>query len=102
MEELSNTVGIFGEDGGSNGEEKLKGGSGDWEDVENQPKKEPGRDQSSSSVVNQSMFKMEVKVDIKPYHDDIDALKLKQWLLQMEFYFSAIRSRKEERYHSCC
>jgi len=31
---------------------------------------------------------MEEKVDIKPYQGDIDALKLKHWLQQLEFYFS--------------
>jgi hypothetical protein len=37
---------------------------------------------------SQSLFKMEEKVDIKPYQDDIEALKLNHWLQQPEFYFS--------------
>jgi hypothetical protein len=31
---------------------------------------------------------MEVKVDINPYQDDINALKLNHWSQQLEFYFS--------------
>jgi hypothetical protein len=31
---------------------------------------------------------MEAKVDINPYQGDIDALKLKHWLQQLEVYFS--------------
>jgi hypothetical protein len=31
---------------------------------------------------------MEVKVDIKPYQGEIDALKLSHWLHQLEVYFS--------------
>lgn len=38
--------------------------------------------------MNQSLFKVEAKFDIKPYHDEIDALKLKHWLQQLEVYFS--------------
>ena len=56
MEALNNKMGIFGEDGGSNAEDKSKGGSRDPEDTENQPKKEPRKDQPSSSVMNQSLF----------------------------------------------
>lgn len=31
---------------------------------------------------------MEAKVDIKPYHGEIDTLKLNHWLQQLEVYFS--------------
>jgi hypothetical protein len=31
---------------------------------------------------------MEEKTDIKPYHCDIDALNLNNWLHQLEVYFS--------------
>ena len=88
MVALSNKLWIFGEDEGSSAEEKLEGGSRDQEDTENQLMKEPRKDQPSSSVVNQSMFKMEAKSDIKPYHGKIDALKLNHWLQQLEVFFS--------------
>ena len=35
MVALSNKLGIFGEDGGSNAEDKSEGGSGDQEDADN-------------------------------------------------------------------
>jgi hypothetical protein len=31
---------------------------------------------------------MEAKVNINPYHGDIDLLKLNHWLQQLEVYFS--------------
>jgi len=52
-------LGILGEEGGSNAEENSEGGLGDWEDADNQPKKEPKKDQPSSSVMNKSIFKVE-------------------------------------------
>ena len=61
MEALRNKLGIFGEEGGSNAKDKSEGGSRDREDTENQIKKEPRKYQPSSSVMNQSMFKMEKK-----------------------------------------
>jgi len=33
-------------------------------------------------------FKVEAKIYIKPYVDEIDALKLNQWLQHLEVYFS--------------
>jgi len=85
MVTLRNNLGIFGEDGGSNVEDKSEGGSRDREEIENQPKKEPEKNQPSSSVVNQSQpqFKMEEKVDIKSSHDKFDILKLNHWLQQL-------------------
>ena len=76
MAALSNKLGIFGEEGGLNAKEKSKEGSGDREDTDNQPKKEPGKDQPNSNVVNQSLFKKEEKVNKNPYHGRIDTLKL--------------------------
>lgn len=77
MATLCNKLGIFGEDGGSKVEENSEGGLGDWEDTENQLKKEPKKDQLNSSVLSQSLFKMEENlVDIKPDQDGINALKL--------------------------
>ena len=76
MQALSNNAGLFGEYWGSNVKDKSKGGSRDREETNNRSKKEFGKDQPSSSVVNQSLMKMEEKVDIKPYHSEIDALKL--------------------------
>lgn len=88
MAALRNKLGIFGEEGGSNAKEKSEGGSGDQEDADNQVKKEPRKDQPSLSAMNQSLFKVEAKVDIKPYHGEIDAPKLNHWLQQLEVYFS--------------
>lgn len=88
MTALSNKLGIFEEDGASNVEDKSEGGLGNREDTENQPKKESRKDQPSSSVMNQSLFKMEAKIDIKLYQDEIDALKWNHWLQQVEVYFS--------------
>jgi hypothetical protein len=49
---------------------------GDKEAPTNELKK--GR-QSSSITSSQSLFKLEVKVNIKPYQGEIDAIKLNQW-----------------------
>eukprot|EP00253_Pinus_taeda_P034565 PITA_34565 len=102
MAALSNKLGIFGEEGGSNAEDKSEGGSEDREDVDDQSKKEPGKDQPSSSFVNQSLFKVEAKVDIKPYHGEIDALKLNHWSHQLEVYFIVhqIGGREKDLIHA--
>ena len=76
MAALRNKLGIFGEDGGLNVEEKSKWGSRNWEDIENQSKKEHIKYQHSSSVMNQSLLKMEETIDIKSYHGKIEALNL--------------------------
>ena len=39
-------------------------------------------------IQSQSLFKVEAKVDINPYHSQIDALKLNHWLQQLEVYFN--------------
>ena len=59
MVDFINKIGIFGEDGGSNAKEKSERGSKDWGETENELKKKPGKDQPGSSVMNQSLFKME-------------------------------------------
>jgi len=69
-------LGIFGEEGGSNAEEKSEAGLGDREDADNQSKKEPEKDQPSSSVMNQPLFKVEEKFNINPHHGEIHALNL--------------------------
>jgi hypothetical protein len=100
MVALRNKLGDIWRRWGFNAEDKSEGGSGDREDTENQSKKEPEKDQPSSSVVNQSLFKMEEKVDIKPYHGEIDALKLNHWLQQLEVYFSVHQIEEGKRSHS--
>jgi hypothetical protein len=71
---------------GENGDSKLEVGSDnksrDNEDSKNELKKELEKEKPSSSVITslQSLFKMEAKVDIKPYQDDIDVVKLNYWL----------------------
>lgn len=101
MEILSNNIGIFGEDGGSKVEEKLEGGSGDWEEIENQLKKERIKYKPSSSVMNQShsLFKMEAKFNIKSYHGEINALKLNHLLQQLEFYFNVHQIEEGQIFH---
>jgi hypothetical protein len=43
------------------------------------------------------LFKMEAKVDIKPYQGEIDALKLNHWLQQLEVYFSIHHIDEEQK-----
>jgi len=75
---LNNNLGLFIEYGCSNTEVQSKGRSRDQEEIENKPKKGPKKDQPSFSGMkhSQSLFKMEVKVDIKLYQGEIDTLKL--------------------------
>jgi hypothetical protein len=40
---------------------------------------------------------MEAKVDIKPYQGEIDALKLNDWLQQLEFYFNVHHIDEEQK-----
>jgi hypothetical protein len=82
MVALENKFGPFGEVGGSNSEVGLDEKLGDNEDPEKESKKELEKEQPSSSVItsSQSLFKMEVKVDIKPYQGEIDVVKLNHWL----------------------
>jgi hypothetical protein len=86
------------DDGGSNSEIRSEGKLGDQEDSGKESWKESEKEQLSSSVVNpsQSLFKMEVKVDINPYQGEIDALKLNHWLQQLEVYFSVHHIDEEQ------
>lgn len=97
MMDLRNKFRIFKEEGGSNSKDKAEGRLRDQEEIENWSKKGPKNYQPSSSVMNNSqpLFKKEVKVDIKPYHDKIDALKLNHWLQQLEVYFSVHQTEEE-------
>jgi hypothetical protein len=53
-------------------------------------KREPKKEKPSSSAItpSQPLFKMEVKVYIKPYQGEIDVVKLNYWLQQLEVYFN--------------
>lgn len=78
MVALTNKLDLFREYGGYNVEvwsERIYGGS---EEINEEHKKEPQKESPSSSVLNhsQSLFKMDMKVDIKPYQGEIDSLKL--------------------------
>jgi hypothetical protein len=90
MVALSSKLGPFRDDGGSNLENRSEGKLEDQEDSGKESRKESEKEQPSSSVVNpsQSLFKMEAKVDIKPYQGEINALEMNHWLQQLEFYFS--------------
>jgi len=70
------------EDVCSNVDIRSEGRMGDLEEKKRESTKELGNDQPSSIYMNhsQSSFKMEVKVDIKPYQGEINSLKLKKWL----------------------
>lgn len=51
---LSNNLRIFRDYKGSNVEDKSKGRSRDWEEIENKSKKGPKKDKPNSNVVNNS------------------------------------------------
>jgi hypothetical protein len=96
---LANKFGLFREVGGLNLEIGSDEKWGDNEDPEKESQKEPKKEQSSSSTINpsQSLFKMEAKVDIKPYQCEIDALKLNHWLQQLEVYFGVHYIDEEQK-----
>jgi hypothetical protein len=50
-----------------------------------------------STIKVQTPFKVEAKIDIKPYVGEIDALKLNQWLQQLEVYFSVHQIGEDKR-----
>ena len=52
---------------------------------------------SSTNVISQSLLEMEAKVDIKSYQGEIDALKLNNWLQQLEVYFSIHQIDEEKK-----
>jgi hypothetical protein len=74
---LENKFKHFGDVGGSNSnvgpDEKL----GNSEDPENKFKKRPKKEKPSSCTITPSLnlFKIEEKVDIKPYQGEIDVVK---------------------------
>jgi hypothetical protein len=68
MVALASKLRPFRDDGGSNSEIRLEGKLGDQEDSGKESWKEYEKEKLSSSAMNpsQSLFNMEVKVDIKP------------------------------------
>jgi hypothetical protein len=69
MVALANKLGVFGEVGSYTSKIKSKEKTRDNQDLEKQLRKETKKKQPSSNSVTSShyLFKMEVKVDIKPY-----------------------------------
>jgi hypothetical protein len=41
----------------------------------------------TSTTSYHSLFKVKAKVDIQPYHGEINVVKLNQWLQQLKVYF---------------
>jgi hypothetical protein len=82
MAALENKFGPFREFGSSNSKVGSDEKYGDNEDPKKELKKELEKERPSSSAItsSQSLFKVEVKVDIKPYQGEIDVVKLNQWL----------------------
>jgi hypothetical protein len=82
MVALLNKFGPFRDVGNSNSEVGLGEKLRDNKDPKKEPKKEQEKEKPSSSVItsSQSLFKMEAKVDIKPYQGETDVVKLNQWL----------------------
>jgi hypothetical protein len=64
----------------------------------NKLKNELEKEKLSSSVItpSQPLFKMEVKVDIKPYKGRIDVVKLNYWLQWLKVYIN-VRIIDEEK-----
>jgi hypothetical protein len=89
MGALASKLELFGEFEGSNSKIGSEGKLGNNEDPKKESRKNPKKDQLSFSVVNpsQSLFNMEVKVDIKPDQGEISALTLNHWLQELEVYF---------------
>jgi hypothetical protein len=75
MEALARNLRSLREVGGSNSEIRSYGKPMDNEDLEKESWKELKKEDLSSSTLNpsQSLFKMEEKLDIKPYQGEIDA-----------------------------
>jgi hypothetical protein len=100
MTTIANNFGLFWEVGGSNSKVGSDEKPRDIEDLEKESKKEPEKEQPSSSAItpSQHLFKMEVEVDIKPYKGDIDVVKLNHWLQQLEVYFSVHNINEERKF----
>jgi hypothetical protein len=98
IEALESKLILFKEVGGTNLEIRLDGKPRDNEDPENESHKEPEREKPSSSSINPSqyLFKMEVKVNIKPHQGEINALNLNHWLQQLEVYFNVYHIYEEQ------
>jgi hypothetical protein len=100
MVALANKLRPFGEVGGSNSEIRSEGKLGEIMKTQKRSRgKSPEKEKPSSSAItpSQYLFKMEVKVDIKPYQGEIDALKLNHWLQQLEVYFSVHNIDEEQK-----
>jgi hypothetical protein len=89
MATLENKFGSLGS-GRSNSEVGSYKKSRDNENPKKELKRDPNKERLSLSAITSSqyLFKVEVKVDIKPCQDEIDVLKLNRWLQQLEVYFS--------------
>lgn len=86
---LENRFGPFMDFGGFNLDTGLAEKSEEIKDPENESKKELEKEQPSSSAITpQYLFKMEAKVDIKPYQSEIDVIKLNHWLQLLEVQFN--------------
>jgi hypothetical protein len=75
---LTNKLESFGEVGGSNSKIGSEGKPRNNKNLEKESRKEPEKDQPISSAItpSESLFKMEVKVDMKPYKGEIEEVKL--------------------------
>ena len=93
MATLESTFGHLRDFGGSYSDLGFEEKSKDKSDLEKESTKELSS--SSTNIPSQSLFKMEVKVDIKPYQGEIDALKLNHWLQQLEVYISIHQIAKD-------
>jgi hypothetical protein len=51
---------------------------------------------TSAITPSQCLFKMEVKVDIKPHQGEIDAINLNHWFQQLKVYFNVHHMEKEK------
>jgi hypothetical protein len=82
MVDLARNIGPFGEVRGSNSKIRSNRKSRDNEDLKNEPWKGLRKEKSISTSIkpSYSLFNMESKVDINPYQDEIDELKLNHWL----------------------
>jgi hypothetical protein len=98
MVALVNKFGPFRDVGNSNSEVGLGEKLRDNKDPKKDSRKYPEKEQSSSSGItpSQYLFKMETKVDIKPYQGDIDLVKLNHWFQQLEVCFS-VHNKNEEK-----